>query len=126
MSQFECKLSDLQEPKKEVKQEQVSQEKKVQFDERANVNANENVNETIKEPQIQNEKTSYLNIISDNKNTIFVIVIAYLLLNTTAVKEIVFKILPQLMNSSTEYNLIGTLISALLLGIVTTFFISYF
>jgi hypothetical protein len=122
MSQFECKLSDLEEPKKEVNQEQVSQEKKVQFDERVNVNANE----TIKELQKDNEKASYFDIISDNKNTIFVIVIIYLLLNTTAVKDIVFKILPQLMNSSTEYNLIGTLISALLLGIVTTFFISYF
>jgi hypothetical protein len=120
MSQFECKLSDLEEPKKEVKQEQVSQEKKVKFDESLSVN------ETIKEPQKDNEKTSYFDIISNNKNTIFIIVIVYLLLNTTAVKEIVFKILPQLMNSSTEYNLIGTLISALLLGIVTTFFISYF
>lgn len=124
MSQFECKLSDLEEPKKEVKQEQVVQEKKVQINEGANVNVN--VNETTKELQKDNEKASYFDIISNNKNTIFVIVIAYLLLNTTAVKEIVFKILPQLMNSSTEYNLIGTLISALLLGIVTTFFISYF
>ena len=122
MSQFECKLSDLEEPKKEVKQEQVSQEKKVNFDERVNVN----VNETSKELKKDDEKTSYFDIISDNKNTIFVIVIVYLLLNTTAVKEIVFKMLPQLMNSSTEYNLVGTLISAILLGIVTTLFISYF
>ena len=120
MSQFECKLSDLEEPKKEIKQEQVSQEKKVHFDEKVNVN------EPTKELQVQNEKTSYFDIISNNKNTIFIIVIVYLLLNTTAVKEIVFKILPQLMNSSTEYNLLGTLISALLLGIVTTLFISYF
>lgn len=121
MSQFECKLSDLEEPKKkEVKPEPVVQEKKVQFDEKVSVN------ETTKELQVQNEQTSYFDIISTNKNTIFVIVIVYLLLNTTSVKEIVFKMLPQLMNSSTEYNLLGTLISALLLGIVTIFFISYF
>jgi len=121
MSQFECKLSDLEEPKKEVKQEQAVQQKKVHFDEKVNEKVNENVNEPI-----EYKSKSLTDVLSDNKNTIFVIVIAYLLLNTDSVKETVFKMLPQLMNSSTDYNLIGTLLSALLLGILTVLFISYF
>ena len=123
MSQFECKLSDLQEPKKEVKSAHDSKEKKVHYDEK--VNLKENENEKVNEP-IEHKSTSLTDVISNNKNTVFVIVVAYLLLNTDAVKGFVFKMLPQLMNSSTDYNLMGTLLSAFLLGISTVLFISYF
>ena len=123
MSQFECKLSDFEEPKKEVKSVHDSKEKKVQFDEK--VNLKENENEKVNEP-IEHKSTSLTDVISNNKNTVFVIVVAYLLLNTDAVKGFVFKMLPQLMNSSTDYNLMGTLLSAFLLGILTVLFISYF
>ena len=129
MSQFECKLSDLQEPKKEVKSAHDSKEKNVHFDEKVNLKENEKVNlkenEKVNEP-IEHKSTSLTDVISNNKNTVFVIVVAYLLLNTDAVKGFVFKMLPQLMNSSTDYNLMGTLLSAFLLGISTVLFISYF
>lgn len=122
MSQFECKLSDLEEPKKEVNAAPLrDQEKKVHFEEKEP--------EPVKDSQVQVEKkqpNDIISNISNNKNTIFVIVISYLLLNTTAVKEIVFKILPQLMDNASDYNLMGTLLCAVLLGIVTILYISYF
>tara|TARA_Y100001970_G_C14259677_1_gene878890 strand:+ start:23392 stop:23757 length:366 start_codon:yes stop_codon:yes gene_type:complete len=121
MSQFECKLSDLEEPKKEIKSVPINQEKKVHFDEKKP--------EPVNDLQVQVEKKQVDDIISNisnNKNTIFVIVISYILLNTTTVKEFVFKILPQLMDSSSEYNLMGTLLCALLLGTLTILYISYF
>jgi len=116
MSHFECKLSDLEEPKKEIKSVPITQEKKPEP-------------EPVKDLQVQVEKKQVDDIISNisnNKNTIFVIVISYILLNTTTVKDFVFKILPQLMDSSSEYNLMGTLLCALLLGTLTILYISYF
>tara|TARA_B100000674_G_scaffold408885_1_gene356283 strand:- start:404 stop:799 length:396 start_codon:yes stop_codon:yes gene_type:complete len=61
-----------------------------------------------------------------NINLALLILTINLLLNTNAVKELVFNFLPQAMVSSTEYSLLGTLGSGLILSVLVILFISYY
>lgn len=77
---------------------------------------------------ISNDNLSMLNSLTKRKNINLglLILTINLLLNTNAIKELVFNLLPQAMTSATEYNLLGTLASGFILSVLVILFISYY
>lgn len=125
MSQYECKLSDLEEEPKQENKTKVN-EKKVHFNESVE---KERVEMPVLPSNKQHQKSpekDILDTLYNNRNLLFLIVIVNIFLNTSTVKENVFKILPQLMENITNYNILGTLVSGLVLAVITVLFISYF
>ena len=129
MSQFECKMSDLepklneQLPKLKDRRVQFEQIKDAEIEDINEFKKNENKSLDI----IKNSNTlSFSDILYDNRNMLFIIIIIYLVLNTDVLKEIIFKNIPQLMLNETQYNLMGLILSALILGICTILINFYF
>lgn len=126
MSQYECKLSDLEEEPKQENKTKVN-EKKVHFNESVEKERVETpVLPSNEQRQQKSPEKDILDTLYNNRNLLFLIVIVNMFLNTSTVKENVFKILPQLMENITNYNILGTLVSGLILAVITVLFISYF
>lgn len=115
MSQFECNLSDFEEKPKEIKTPPQRE------------NTTE-VKHEVKTPVENLSLTLDKSDIFSSKNTSLILfnTVVYIVLNTDSVKEIVFKILPILMSSATDYSLLGTLMCGILLSILSILFTSYF
>jgi hypothetical protein len=77
---------------------------------------------------IISNNVSTLNSLTERKNINLglLILTINLLLNTNAIKELVFNLLPQAMTSATEYNLLGTLLSGFIISVLVILFISYY
>lgn len=116
MSEFECKLSELSEDIKQETNEKVT-------------NTYNYNNSSKKEVEVEKKIQSQNDILStliDKKSNIVFIILLYIILNTDAIKELVFKSLPYLMESNNSYNLLGIFLSAVLLSFSSVLFTSYF
>lgn len=128
-SKYGCKVSDL------IKEPLVN-EIEEEIEEIEVAPKHNNVNKRVK---FEDDKVDYkqkvelakLDIFSEiieknNINKILFITVVYILLNTPSLKELVFKNIPVLMTSETDYSLFGILLSGLLLAISSIVFSAYF
>ena len=129
-SKYGCKVSDLiKEPIiEEVVEEQEEIEEVVPKSKTTNKNVTWNDKKTDYKQKVELAKLDIFSEITDknNINKILFITIVYILLNTPSIKELVFKNIPILMASETDYSLTGILISGLLLAVSSIIFSIYF
>ena len=126
-SKYSCKVSDL--IKEPIIEETIEEEDRSSPKPKT---TNKNVKwEDKKSEYKQKVELAKLDIFSEiteknNINRILFITIVYILLNTPSVKELVFKNIPILMASETNYSLTGILVSGLILAISSIIFSVYF
>lgn len=129
-SKYGCKVSDL--IKEPIIEETIEeQEEEIEVAPKPKT-TNKSVKwEDKKSEYKQKVELAKLDIFSEiteknNINRILFITIVYILLNTPSVKELVFKNIPILMASETDYSLTGILVSGLILAISSIIFSVYF
>lgn len=129
-SKYGCKVSDLiKEPIiEEIDEQEEEPEEIVSKPKTKNKNVTWDDKKTDYKQKIEMAKLDLFSEITDknNINRMLFIIVVYVLLNTRALKELVFNNIPVLMVSDSEYSLVGILVSGLLLAISTIIFSVYF
>lgn len=127
-SKYGCKVSDLiKEPIiEETDEEEI--EEIVSKPKTTNKSVTWEDKKTDYKQRVEMAKVDIFSEITDknNINKMLFIIVVYILLNTRALKELVFKNIPVLMLSESEYSLVGILVSGLLLAVSTIIFSVYF
>ena len=121
MSQFECVVNELNKEKKGSAQVSSGSTKEPFVIEKRTAESSETPIKTAVTKTILDKLTEERNI-----KIILLIVIGYLISTSLPFLELLMKMLPYVMTSATETNIVGKIISAILIGIAVVLFTSFF